>query len=225
MGRVFLARDPQLDRTIALKTLLNEALITPAQRERFLAEARIAAKLHHPHIVPIHDVGTFKSPSGDVPYFTMDVIEGQSLAAALPTLPLREFLGILRDVAAALHVAHEAGIVHRDVKPANILLDAAHCAFVTDFGLAQEVRAPESTAAAGRGGGKGGGGGGGTLHYMAPEQASAGAAGVDRRADVWALGVILYEGLAGTRPFDAPSEHMIRLAILDRTPAPPSRAA
>ncbi|MEZ4457651.1 MAG: serine/threonine-protein kinase [Gemmatimonadales bacterium] len=192
MGVVYQARDVQLDRDVAIKVLPTELAETPAARERFLREARMAAGLSHPHIVPIHRVGEAR---GFV-FFVMSLVEGESLGERLRTkgpLPPAEATRILREVAWALAYAHGRGIIHRDVKPDNILLEAGTGrAIVTDFGIAHA------------GDGAEGGDAGrimGTAHFMSPEQA--GGLPLDGRSDLYALGVVGYLAVSGRLPFEA----------------------
>ncbi|MGE3616974.1 MAG: serine/threonine-protein kinase, partial [Gemmatimonadales bacterium] len=192
MGVVYQARDVQLDRDVAIKVLPAELAENPAARERFLREARMAAGLSHPHIVPIHRVGEAR---GFV-FFVMSLVEGESLGGRLRTkgpLPPAEATRILREVAWALAYAHGRGIIHRDVKPDNILLEAGTGrALVTDFGIAHGGDAAEG-ADAGRIMG--------TAHFMSPEQA-AGLA-LDGRSDLYSLGVVGYLAVSGRLPFEA----------------------
>ncbi|MBI3268236.1 MAG: protein kinase [Planctomycetes bacterium] len=215
MGVVHKAWDCELERVVALKTLLAESAPSEEEVGRFQREARSAGRLRHPGIVQVHDVGAVDGRH----YFTMDYIEGESLASAKTKLPLRRFLEVLREVALALHAAHEAGVIHRDVKPANILLDAAGRPYVGDFGLAKEVRD------AGARGMTVSGAVMGTPHFMSPEQADAQADRIGPRSDVWSLGVILYEYLTGCFPFDGSGTVQIVVAILSKDPEPPGRAA
>jgi len=203
MGVVYLARDVQLDRDVALKVLPTHLARDPEARERFVREARTAAGLSHPHIVPIHRVGEVpaghpeRSEGPHFVFFAMSYVEGETLGERLRTrgpLPPAEATRVMREVAWALAYAHGRGIIHRDVKPDNILLEAGTGrALVTDFGIAHGGR----DASAARDPGKVMG----TAHFMSPEQA-AGAA-VDGRSDIYALGVVGYLSVSGRLPFEA----------------------
>jgi serine/threonine-protein kinase len=189
MGVVYLARDVALDRPVALKLFPPELAARPALRERFLREARTAARLSHPNIVPIHAV----EESGRLVWFVMAFVPGESLGARLRergSLPPAEIARILRDVAWALGYAHGQGVVHRDVKPDNILLEAGgRRALIADFGIAAPVEAQGDSA----------GGVLGTVAYLSPEQASG--ERVDGRSDLYALGVVGYFALACRLPY------------------------
>jgi len=204
MGVVYLARDVQLDRDVAIKVLPAHLARDPEARERFVREARMAAGLSHPHIVPIHRVGEATSPpSADAEagtrfvFFVMSYVEGETLGERIRTrgpLPPADATRVMREVAWALAYAHGRGIIHRDVKPDNILLEAGTGrALVTDFGIAYGSRDPGVTTDPGKIMG--------TAHFMSPEQA-AGAA-VDGRSDIYALGVVGYLSVSGRLPFDA----------------------
>jgi serine/threonine-protein kinase len=192
MGVVYLARDVQLDRDVAIKILPDHLARTPAARERFLREARTAAGLSHPHIVPIHRV----SESDGFVYFVMTYVEGETLGERLRArgpLPPADAGRILREVAWALAYAHGRGIVHRDVKPDNILLEAATGrALVTDFGIAQAGEGAHSADDPGKIMG--------TAHFMSPEQGAGDA--VDGRSDIYGLGVVGYLAVSGRLPFE-----------------------
>ncbi len=198
MGIVYLARDLRLERVIAIKLLPPDRARDAAARERFLREARTAAQLSHPHIIPIHSVEEF----GDFVFFVMSFVEGETLGARVrrdgPMKP-HDAARILREVAWALAYAHGQGVVHRDVKPDNILLErGGGRALVADFGIARMVQGP------GAGGGMSGEGElVGTPEYMSPEQASGTA--IDGRSDLYSLGVVGYYALSGRLPFTAPS--------------------
>ncbi|MBK8006413.1 MAG: serine/threonine protein kinase [Gemmatimonadetes bacterium] len=193
MGIVYLARDVQLDRDVAIKVLPGHLAESAAFRERFLREARVAAGLSHPHIVPIHRVGE----AGGFVFFVMAYIEGETLGQRLRTrgpLPPAEAARVLREVAWALAYAHGRGIVHRDVKPDNILLEAGtRRALVSDFGIASGGGQPGPDTDPGKLMG--------TAHFMSPEQASG--LPVDGRSDLYALGVVGYLTVSGRLPFEA----------------------
>jgi serine/threonine protein kinase/tetratricopeptide (TPR) repeat protein len=190
MAVVYLARDVKHDRAVALKVLSAEAARS-VEADRFLREIRIAAKLSHPHILPVYDSGD----AGGVLYYVMPYVEGSSLRHRLwreGPLPFDEALVIAREVGDALSYAHGRGVVHRDIKPENILFEAGH-AMVSDFGVAV------ATEAAQRGLLTEPGVAVGTPQYMSPEQASG--ERVDARTDIYALGCVLYEMLAGEPPY------------------------
>jgi serine/threonine-protein kinase len=194
MGVVYLARDVALDRLVALK-LLPPALATDAGvRQRFLNEARTAAKLSHPNIVPIFSVDEV----GEFVFFVMAYVDGETLGQRIRNrgaIPPSELAGILREVAWGLAYAHGQGVVHRDVKADNILLErGSGRALVADFGIASLVHTP---------GGKGSGEVLGTAEYMSPEQASG--SPIDHRSDIYSLGVVAFYSLAGRLPFEADS--------------------
>jgi tetratricopeptide (TPR) repeat protein/aminoglycoside phosphotransferase (APT) family kinase protein len=210
MSRVFLAEEIALGRKVVLKVLPPEfaGVLSP---ERFQREVRLAAGLQHPHIVPLLAAGSAEG----ILYYTMPFVAGESLRAKLDregALPVAEAVRYIRDVADALAGAHAQGIVHRDIKPDNVLLTHQH-AMVTDFGIAKAV-----SEAGGAGALTSTGLAIGTPTYMAPEQAS-GDAHVDHRADLYAVGVMAYEMLAGEPPFRGPTQAMLA-AHLSRAPAP-----
>ena len=187
MGIVFLARDERLERPVAIKLLPPSLAAQPPLRARLVTEARTAAGLSHPNIVPIHAVEEL----GELVFFVMAFVEGDSLGArvrARGALPPGEVARVLRDAAWGLAYAHARGVVHRDVKPDNILLDdATGRALVADFGIAQALRAAGASEVVG------------TPEYMSPEQASGEA--VDGRSDLYALGLVGWYALVGTAPF------------------------
>ena len=211
MGIVYLARDVQLDRDVAIKVLPTQLARQPESRERFLREARMAAGLSHPHIVPIHRVGE----AGGFVFFVMSYVAGETLGERLRRqgpLPPSEAMRVLREVAWALAYAHGRGIVHRDVKPDNILLEAGTGrALVTDFGIAH---GGGTTTASDTDPGRIMG----TAHFMSPEQAASGP--VDGRSDIYSLGVVGYVAVSGRLPFESSTLHA--LMVRQATEAPPS---
>ncbi len=221
MGVVHEAWDTQLNRVVALKMLTARGgMVDEKASVRLLREARSAARLHHPGIVAIHDVGE----SEGRPYFTMDLVDGRPLEECLrvddswASFPLRRRVEVLAQVAEALGYAHAQGIVHRDVKPSNVMVDARGRAMLMDFGLAKELSATElgqdltvSGAVLG------------TPRYMSPEQAGGGPDKIGPRSDVFSFGVVLYRALTGTLPFEGEGIEAI-LAVLSQDPAPPTRA-
>jgi serine/threonine protein kinase len=218
MGVVYLAHELRLDRLVAIKVLPPEMAARPSLRERFLREARTAARLSHPHIVPIFSVD---ETAGFV-YYAMAYVDGETLGQRLNNkgaLGSGEATRILREVAWALAHAHAQGVVHRDVKPANILLEApSGRALVADFGIARHVSLDGGTSEGERLG---------TPEYMSPEQASGDA--VDARSDIYSLGVVGFVAVAGQLPFKADSaqamlaQHITRTAPSVATVAPAAR--
>src|SRR6202165_325997 len=218
MALVFVADDHDLDRKVVIKILPPE-MAASVSAERFRREILTVARLQHPHIVPILKAGELDG----VPYFVMPDVDGESLDVMLRrrrTLGVREALGVMKDVARALAFAHERNVVHRDIKPGNILL-ASGSATVTDFGVAKAL------SSARRSGEKGAGltNTGMSLApilYMAPEQA-AGDPDIDGRADIYALGVTAYEMLSGGAPFANLNPREMLTARLTLSPEPPAR--
>ena len=213
MATVYLAHDLKHDRKVAIKVLRPE-LVHALGPERFLREIATTANLHHPHILPLYDSGRTAEPSGALLYYVMPFVEGESLRDRLKRekqLPLDDALRIAREVADALSYAHGHGVIHRDIKPENILLESGH-ALVADFGIARAV----STAGADRLTDTGLALG--TPAYMSPEQA-AGDRDVDGRTDLYSLGCVLYEMLAGQPPFSGPDSSEHRSSASYRDPA------
>lgn len=210
MGVVYLARDVQLDRDVAIKVLPSHLAQSAESRERFVREARTAAALSHPHIVPIHRVGE----AGGFVFFVMSYVEGETLGERLRTrgpLPAADATRVMREVAWALAYAHGRGIVHRDIKPDNILLEAGTGrAMVTDFGIAHggAHAGPASDAGMIMG----------TAHFMSPEQAASHP--IDGRSDIYALGVVGYLAVSGRLPFE--TTNLPALIAQQASEAPPS---
>src|SRR5437773_8517998 len=212
MGIVYRARDRRLKRTVAIKVLPPELAFRSEIKTRFLREAETAAQLNHPNIVPIYTVDEAQG----LVFFEMAFVSGENLAKRLHdrgVLPVNEVRRLLRDVADALAYAHERGVVHRDIKPDNILVDAeTGRPMVTDFGIARAVSDSDSRLTAT-------GMAIGTPAYMSPEQA-AGERTIDGRSDIYALGIVAYQMLAGEPPFSAASTPAMLVKHISERPTP-----
>lgn len=214
MGLVYEARDPNLDRRVAIKTIKVENLSAEAAAEyeaRFRTEARSAARLQHPNIVSVYD----SDRDGDMAFLVMEFIQGEDLKHHLDAgrrYSLEQSLGMVRDLLSALDYAHRQSIVHRDVKPANLLIEADGRVKLTDFGVARIQDSGEATRTQGSMVG--------TLKYMSPEQVQG--VPIDARADLFAVGVVLYQLLTGKRPFDGDTDFAIIQQIVNLTPSAPS---
>ena len=215
MGVVFKARQVRLDRTVAVKMVLAGGFATSTERERFHCEARAAALLDHPNILPVYEVGEHEGRQ----YYSMGYVDGQSLDARLAAgpLPPKEAAELAATLAEAVEYAHGQGVIHRDIKPSNILIDREGRPRVADFGLAKRLGAP----------GTPGHGSDltvtgqilGTPSYMAPEQAAGQVEAVAPTADVYALGALLYAMLTGRPPFQAASALETLRQVREREPA------
>ena len=214
MSRVFVATETALGRKVVIKVLPPE-MTEGISVDRFKREIGLAARLQHPHIVPVHTAGE----ANGLPYFTMPFVDGHSLRERVAkggALPMTDVIGFMRDVAKALAYAHDQGVVHRDIKPDNVLLTGGS-AVVTDFGVAKALSASKTQAP------------GGTLTqvgtslgtpaYMAPEQAAADP-DTDHRADIYAFGVMSYEMLAGRPPFHGRTPQKLLAAHMGERPDP-----
>lgn len=208
MGKVYQAMDTQLERIVALKTLKNN--VSPLALNRFLKEAKSVAKLRHPHIIAIHDIGQDHNQY----YFTMDFIPGKTLNQVVgdPQWSLYARMTIFLKVLEALEYAHNQGVIHRDIKPHNILLDEQNTPYLMDFGLAKEVESDSFITQKGSVLG--------TPHYMSPEQARGEI--VDVQSDIYSMGVVLYELLTGQKPFPGHPRAVICKVLMEKPPRPTS---
>lgn len=216
MGTVYLARDPRLGRSVALKVLNTEELASEDRSARFLREARAAASIRHPNVATIYEVD---QTSDGRPYLVMEYCEGETIAQRLRRRPVEsgEFLSIARQIAAGLAAAHDNGVVHRDIKAANIMIEPTGSVKILDFGLAkllqrefsaEEKRSFESTS----------GHFFGTLHYISPEQARGAAS--DERSDLFSTGVVLYQIASGHLPFNGDSPLLVLDKVRGAEPEP-----
>jgi WD40 repeat protein len=213
MGVVYKAWHTPLKRFVALKMILAGGYAGSAELARFRSEAEAAARLQHPGIVQIYEVGEVEGR----PFFSLEFVEGGSLAAKLngTPLPARQAAELVETLARAMHAAHQRGIIHRDLKPANVLLTAEGQPKITDFGLAKQIDNTNGQTQSGAIMG--------TPSYMAPEQAGGQSKEIGPSADVYALGAILYELLTGRPPFKAATHLDTLLQVVNEEPVPPSR--
>jgi serine/threonine protein kinase len=209
-GTVYKARDPELDRSVAVKVPRAGNLAGPQELDRFLREARSAAQLRHPSIVTVHEVGQ----RDGLPYLVSDFVAGVTLADQISARrpSFREAAVLVAAVADALQYAHEQGVVHRDIKPSNIMIGADGRPCVMDFGLAKREAGEITMTVEGQVLG--------TPAYMSPEQAQGEAHRVDGRSDVYSLGVVLYQLLTGELPFRG-TQRMLLHQVLHDEPRPP----
>ncbi len=213
MGVIYRARHRLLNRVVALKMILAGRFASPLETRRFLLEAETAASFDHPNIVPIYDIGEHEG----LLYFSMKLVEGESLSRHVSRLggDFRAVARLMATVARAVHHAHGKGFLHRDLKPANILIDAEDQPHLTDFGLARRIAAAAGLTKTGAIVG--------TPSYMAPEQAAGLGGHLTEVVDVYSLGAILYELLAGRPPFRAETVMETLVLVLEREPPPPGQ--
>jgi len=209
-SRVVRGYDPLIDRPVAIK-LFSPDLARGEARARFLREARVVGKLSHPFIVTLHDMGIEESTS--TPYLVMELVEGQPLDKLLSkgSVPFPTACAWVAEVAVALHVAHRRGVIHGDVKPANILINEESHTKLTDFGMARLASHDKMDTSLF-----------GTPAYWCPEQIIGRAQ--DARSDIFSLGVVLYEALTGVSPFAGESLQAVCNHVLSSSPQPPSRS-
>jgi serine/threonine-protein kinase len=211
MGVVYKAEDTKLDRVVAIKLLPPNTLATEEESARFYREARAAAALHHPNVATVFEINELLVPGGAAqPYIVIEYVDGKSLSDVIAegTLAREEAVSIMVQIADGLHAAHEKGIVHRDIKPANIMMSSDGRPKILDFGVARLEREAALTQT---------GSTIGTTAYMSPEQVRA--EPVDRRSDLWSLGIVFHELLSGLRPFQGDYEAAITFAIMNEEPA------
>ncbi|HEX7959086.1 MAG TPA: serine/threonine-protein kinase, partial [Terriglobales bacterium] len=215
MGEVYLAEDPRLKREVAIKRMGARLRSEERQHQRFLKEAERVSRLNHPHIAAIYDI---VDCSGET-FLVMEYIDGKMLRSHIPDpLNLRQVLQMAVECADALQAAHHAGVVHRDIKPENIMLTSTGSAKILDFGLAK--RMPSASANRTDESFSGSGTMSGTFAYMAPEALRE--ERLDGRADIFSLGIVVYECLTGQHPFIADTFIETTQRILEQTPAPVS---
>ena len=204
MGTVYVAEADNPKRRVALKVLRPEAA-SDAGRRRFQVEARALARLQHPHIAQILDVGECLTQAGKAPYIAMELVDGVPVHEVARTLSRAESVRLLRDVCDAVAHAHDRGVIHRDLKPANILVTRDGQPKVLDFGLARDIDASTESMQTQTGHVVG------TLAYMSPEQARGAREAIDPRTDVYSLGVLAYEVLSGKLPIDVSTVPLLSL--------------
>ncbi|HEX9406396.1 MAG TPA: protein kinase, partial [Thermoanaerobaculia bacterium] len=210
MGEVYLVRDRELDRDVALKVIRVDLASHPAILERFKREIQLSSNITHKNVLRVYDLGE----AGGVKFLTMQYVEGYDLATLMRREgrpPLPRVLDIFRQICEGLEAAHEQGVIHRDLKPQNILIDGRGRVLIADFGLAKSVEYGTLTEA---------GKVIGTPHYMSPEQVKG--IPLDKRSDIYSLGVILYEMLTGSLPFTGSSAYEVMIQRTTRTPRPAS---
>jgi serine/threonine protein kinase/tetratricopeptide (TPR) repeat protein len=214
MGEVYRARDVRLERDVAIKALPSEFALDPARLARFEREAKLLASLNHPNIAGIHGI----EDSQGIPYLVLEFVDGQTLAQRLAggPLPVRDVLEVGAQIASAIEAAHERGVVHRDLKPGNVMVTAAGAVKVLDFGIAKDAGAPSDSSVTTPAGMTAAGAVLGTAAYMSPEQARG--AAVDRRTDIWSFGCVLFECLGGRRPFAGETASDMIARVLERDP-------
>ena len=207
MGVVYKAEDTKLNRTVALKFLPTNKLGTGEEKQRFEQEAKAAAQLNHPNIATIYEINEHEGET----FIAMEYIEGETISDKVKTRPLKikDAIKIAKQIAEGLHSAHEVGIVHRDIKSANIMLTKKGMVKIMDFGLAKMSKASMLTKA---------GTTLGTISYMSPEQSQG--EKVDHRADIWSLGIVFYEMISGQLPFKGEYESAIIYSIMNENPEP-----
>src|ERR1700740_2672099 len=217
MSEVHLARDVRLHRDVAVKVLRADLARDPSFYLRFRREAQNAAALNHPSIVAVYDTGEADTPTGPLPYIVMEYVDGVTLRDIVHTdgpLPAQRAIEIIADACQALNFSHQAGIIHRDVKPANIMINTTNAVKVMDFGIARAIadsgNSVTQTAAVI-----------GTAQYLSPEQARGDS--VDARSDVYSLGCVLYEILTGEPPFTGDSPVSVAYQHVREDPVPPSK--
>ena len=211
MGVVYRAEQISLGRQVAVKMILKDQLASDTERQRFFAEARATAKLQHPSIVPVYDVGEIDGR----PYFAMQYVQGRTLQELINASAIddRQSVRIVEMIAQAVDFAHQNGVLHRDIKPSNILVDSEGLARLTDFGLAKHTDAGESLTRTGVVLG--------TPSYMSPEQASGRMGQISPASDVYSLGSVLYHALTGRPPFVAKTTMDMLLQVMEQDPPSP----